>query len=114
MKSLLKWLILVPIALVLLVLATLNRQNVAVALDPIGTGLPGLKFEAPLFVVMLVCGALGVVVGSLATWLGQGKHRRNARAARGEAARLLNENERLRWQATSRQPGLAAPARSAA
>ena len=114
MKTLLKWLIITPIALAIMIFALLNRQSVPVVLDPFGTDIPGLRFEAPLFFVMLLCGAIGVVAGSLVTWLGQGKHRRSARAARADAARLLAENERLRNRQSADAPALAPPDRHAA
>ena len=114
MKTFLKWLILTPLVLALAVFALLNRQSVPVVLDPFGTDIPGLRFEAPLFFVMLLCGAIGVIVGGLVTWFSQGRHRRNARAARAEVGRLLTENERLRAQAPGSAPALAPPARNAA
>ena len=88
MKTFLKWLIITPIALAIIAFAIMNRQNVPVVLDPFGSDIPGLSFQAPLFFVMFLCGALGVIAGSFVTWVGQGKHRRAARDARAEAARL--------------------------
>ncbi len=115
MKTFLKWLILTPVALALCLFALFNRQNVPVVLDPFGSDVPGMRFEAPLFFVMLACGAIGVVAGGLATWLGQGKHRRAARVARAEASRLQAENDRLRERlAASSSPALPAPSRNAA
>lgn len=114
MRTFLKWLILLPVGLALGVFALLNRTSVPVVLDPFGNDIPGLRFEAPLFFVMLACGALGVVAGSVFTWFGQGKHRRAARAARADASRLLEANERLRAQSSGGAPALPAPMRSAA
>jgi hypothetical protein len=104
MTTLLKWLVLTPLAFALALLAFLNRQAVPVILDPTGA-IPWLRFETPLFAVMLVCGALGVVAGGLATWFSQGRHRRAARVARSEASRLADEMRRTREQA----PSLGAP-----
>jgi uncharacterized integral membrane protein len=83
MKTFLKWLVFLPLALAVLAFAVFNRQIVTVIPD-----VPEFSFEAPLFAVMFASGALGVVAGGFATWLGQGKHRRAAREARAEAARL--------------------------
>lgn len=101
MKTLIKWLFLAPVALALAAFAMLNRQGAQVVLYPFALDLPGagpegLRVEAPLFLVMLACGAIGIVAGSLATWFGQGKHRRAARLARSECARLRAENESLK------------------
>ena len=114
MKTLLKWIVITPVALLLALFALLNRQSVPVVLDPFGNDIPGLRFEAPLFFVMLVCGAIGVVAGSFVTWIGQSKHRRSARAAIAEAARLTAENERLRANFVTATPALAAPRHTAA
>jgi uncharacterized integral membrane protein len=88
MKTFLKWLILAPIALAIIAFAILNRQNVPVVIDPFGSDIGGLAFQAPLFFVMFLCGTVGVVAGSFVTWIGQGKHRRAAREAKAEVARL--------------------------
>jgi uncharacterized integral membrane protein len=83
MKSFLKWLVILPIAAAIVIFAMLNRQWVHV--DP---DMPSLAFDAPLFAIMFACGALGVIAGSFSTWIGQGRHRRAAREARAEVARL--------------------------
>ena len=114
MRIFLKWLVIAPIAIVLVFLAFLNRRSVPVTLDPLGNDIPYLSFEAPLFLVMLVCGALGVMTGSLFTWLGQSKHRRAARTARAEADRARDETQRLRAQAAGNLTALAPPSRNAA
>jgi uncharacterized integral membrane protein len=88
MKTFLKWLLLAPIGLLIAAFAVMNRQNVPVVLDPFGNDIPGMNFQAPLFFVMFLCGIIGVVAGSFVTWVGQGKHRRAAREAKAEAARL--------------------------
>lgn len=77
-------LILVPLAIVLVALAVANRAPVAFTIDPFNPGNPGLTLSLPLFVLLFAALALGLVVGSLATWLRQGRYRRAAR--RSEAA----------------------------
>ncbi len=83
MKTALKWLLLTPLALAIVAFAVLNRQVVSVVPD-----VPEFSFEAPLFAIMFACGALGALAGGFVTWVGQGKHRRNAREAKAEATRL--------------------------
>ena len=115
MKTFLKWLVFAPVALALAVFALFNRQNVPVVLDPFGTDVSGLRFEAPLFFVMLVCAALGLLAGGFIVWLSQGKHRRAARSARADVAQLNQEVDRLRAQAAANaNPALPAPIRNAA
>jgi len=96
MKTFLKWLILTPIAVLIVTFAIVNRQVVPVVLDPFGSDIPGLRFEAPLFFVMFACGMAGVVAGGIATWFAQGRHRRALRDARADVAHLRAEADRMR------------------
>lgn len=96
-------LVFVPLAVVLVALAVANRGGVAFTLDPFNPGNPGLTLQLPLFVLLFGALAVGLVVGSLATWFRQGRYRRLARERGAEA-------ERLR-QAVGKPP--AAPAQAA-
>jgi len=96
MKTFLKWLLLAPIAVVIVTFAIVNRHSVPVSFDPFGSDLPGLRFEVPLFVVMFACAMLGVVAGSMATWIRQARHRRALRDTRSDLAHLREEAERAR------------------
>jgi uncharacterized integral membrane protein len=95
MKSLLNWILFLPLAVLIVVFAVINRQSVNVVLDPFGSDVPGLRFEAPLFAVMFLSLALGVLVGGVVTWIRQGRHRRALRDARTEIASLRAERIRL-------------------
>ncbi|MGO4706368.1 lipopolysaccharide assembly protein LapA domain-containing protein [Microvirga sp. 2MCAF38] len=94
----LKALILLPIALAVVLLAVANRGSVMLSLDPFTEGAPEFAVQLPLFVVIFAATALGVLIGGMATWLAQGKHRRARREARREANHLRGETERLRAQ----------------
>lgn len=96
MKAFLKLLFLVPLALLLVLLAIANRQTVTVSLDPISADQPLLAFNLPLFAVFMAALMLGVLIGGLAAWLAQGKHRKAERIFRREASRLRQEAETLR------------------
>ena len=96
MKTILKWLILTPIAVLIVTFAIVNRQVVPVVFDPFGSDIAGLRFEAPLFFVMFACGMVGVVAGGVATWFAQGRHRRALRDARADVAHLRAEADRMR------------------
>jgi uncharacterized integral membrane protein len=108
MNTFFKWLILTPIAIVIVAFSIMNRHSVPVVLDPFGSDVPGLRFEAPLFLVMFACGALGVIAGSLTTWISQGRHRRALRDMRSDIAQLRSEADRLR--ARTDVPAAGAPA----
>lgn len=97
MKTFLKWLVLIPVAIVLLAFALANRHLVTVTLDPTGSSdISGFAITAPLFIILFLAGMVGVIFGGIATWFTQGKHRRAARLARNDADRLRNEADRLK------------------
>lgn len=77
--------ILVPIAIILIALAVANRAPVAFTLDPFNPGNPGLTAELPLFVYLFLALAFGMIIGSIATWLRQGRYRKVARQRTEEA-----------------------------
>jgi uncharacterized integral membrane protein len=91
----------VPLAIVLVALAVANRGIVSFTLDPFNPGNPGLTWPMPLFVLIFAALALGMVVGSLATWVKQGRYRKLARQ-RSQEAEILR-------QAAARAPVQAAP-----
>ena len=97
MRSVLRWIVLLPVGLVLLVFAFANRRLVDVVFDPFGNDVQGLSFTLPLFAVIIGSLALGVIVGGIAVWFGQGRYRRAARQALADA-------ERLRQQAAADAP----------
>ena len=71
--------VLVPIAVVLIALAVANRAAVPFTLDPFDPGNPALTVSLPLFVQLFSALCAGLVLGGLATWIGQGHYRRLAR-----------------------------------
>jgi uncharacterized integral membrane protein len=71
--------VVIPIAIVLIALAVANRGPVAFTLDPFNPGNPALTLQMPLFVLLFVTLALGMIIGSVATWIRQGRYRKAAR-----------------------------------
>ena len=101
--------IVVPIAIVLIALAVANRAPASFTLDPFNPGNPGLTLELPLFVMLFLALALGMVVGSLATWWKQGRYRKEARAKDREVQTLMQEIRERKTQApTASDPALPA------
>jgi uncharacterized integral membrane protein len=84
----------VPLAIVLIALAVANRGLTAFTLDPFNPGNPALTAELPLFVLLFAALAIGLVVGSAATWLKQGRYRKLARQ-RGQEAKILRESAQV-------------------
>jgi uncharacterized integral membrane protein len=76
----------IPLAIVLVALAVANRAPVAFTLDPFNPGNPGLTVTLPLFIYLFGALALGLIVGSVATWFKQGHYRKLARRREAELA----------------------------
>ena len=95
MVAFLKLLILAPIAVLVILLAMANRTPVMLSFDPVG-GDGAMSVTVPLFVAVLGALMLGILIGGIVVWLGQGKHRRAARHALREAENAKAEAERLR------------------
>lgn len=90
------WLIALPIGIVGVALAVANRRPVALALDPLAADPFAAAAAIPAVVLpgyLIVLGSLtvGVLVGGLAMWLSEGRHRRDLRHWRAEARRLERE-----------------------
>jgi uncharacterized integral membrane protein len=100
---LIPWLLLPPAAILLIAFAIANRTPVRVSLDP----LP-LELHPPLFIIVILAIALGIVIGGSATWLAQRKWRRLAR----ERRRANESLQRELGQRTAQVAQVALPARS--
>lgn len=85
MKRLVAALILVPLAIVIVALSVANRHAVTLSLDPFNADAPAAAIAMPLYVLIFAAIALGVLLGGVGTWLGQGRWRRQARTLKREA-----------------------------
>lgn len=107
----LSFVILVPLAILIVVFCVANRAGVTVSLDPLGT-MPQYAYEVPLFLVIMASLIVGVVLGGIGTFLTQGHYRRAAWKRKHEVERLRREadeaRERLRQERESR-PTVAGP-----
>jgi uncharacterized integral membrane protein len=93
MRRLLRWLLLVPIAILLVLFSVANRGPVTLSLDPFSREAPALAVSLPLFVVLMLALALGVVIGGTAAGIGRLRWRIRARQAEREAEKLAAQNE---------------------
>ena len=82
-------LIFVPLAIVLIAVAVANRSAVAFTIDAFNPGSPALTWQIPLFALLFAALSAGLLVGSFATWLAQGRHRSAARQRKAEVERLF-------------------------
>ena len=103
MRKFLAIAVLVPLAIVFVMFAVANREIITVSFDPFDSVHPAFALKLPLFVLILVLVALGVVVGGIAAWLRQ--HRWRVRARRAEA-----EARELRARLDTEQPRRNVPA----
>lgn len=94
-SKILSFIILVPLAIVLVVFCVSNREAVTVSLDPFGT-MPQLSFASPLFVLLMAAVIVGVILGGIGTWLTQAHYRRKSWRRKHELERLKREAEESR------------------
>src|SRR4051794_41868934 len=81
--------VLVPLAIVIVMFAVANREIITVSFDPFDSAHPALALKMPLFMLIFVLVAVGVVAGGIAAWLRQHKWRMRARGggSRGRGPR---------------------------
>jgi hypothetical protein len=84
-----------PLAVVLIALLIANRHSVQVILDPFRPETPALALTIPLSVCIWIALLTGVLIGSVTTWLRQGRWRRSARLRAQESIRWQSEADRL-------------------
>ncbi|WP_152046654.1 lipopolysaccharide assembly protein LapA domain-containing protein [Aureimonas psammosilenae] len=105
----LSFVILVPLAILIVVFCVANRAPVTVSLDPLGS-LPQFVYEVPLFIVIMASVIVGTILGGIGTWLTQAHYRRAAWRRKHELERLRREaddaKERLRQERESRSGAL--------
>tara|TARA_R110000824_G_scaffold118960_14_gene272160 strand:- start:292321 stop:292614 length:294 start_codon:yes stop_codon:yes gene_type:complete len=68
MMKFLRWLVLAPVTLFVIVLAIANRQSVTFSLDPFDPLEPALGVTMPLALILLLAVLLGIVIGGVASW----------------------------------------------
>jgi len=101
----LKWAILLPVLLAVVLLAVANDQSVPVHLNPLNADDPVLTVDLPLYQAAFLVFALGAILGGIAAWSGQRKYRRQSRERRDEAAAWQAHAETTeRRQAEARPP----------
>ena len=103
-RKLILALVVVPLGVVLIALAVVNRAPTQLILDPFGGPEPDLSLEAPFFLFLLGAFALGLVVGGVASWVNQGKWRRTAREEAREARDWRRQADRLEKELDSLTP----------
>ena len=101
MKRLTTIFILVPVGVIILALAVANRQSITLAVPPQVNGEPLLSVSIPLFAIIFVALLIGMVIGSFATWVKQGRHRKLAQVHKVEATKATFEAQKQKERADS-------------
>ncbi|WP_179380169.1 LapA family protein [Jannaschia marina] len=108
--SFIRLLFLGALALVLVVLAIANRAMVTLRLIPEDlSGMFGvdLSVTMPLFLVIFMAMALGLLVGFVWEWLREHKHRAEARSERAQKEKLEKELAKAKRQTSEKDEVLA-------
>ena len=96
MRRILRWLIGLPIVILVIGFAIANRNSVTLSFDPFTSVNPSVYLIMPLWLLFFAGIFVGLIVGWIASWWAQGKHRKAARDARSELAKLQTELADLR------------------
>lgn len=103
-RKLILALVVIPLGVVLIALAVVNRKSAVLVLDPFGGAEPNLSLEAPFFLFLLGAFTIGLLVGAIASWLNQGKWRRTAREGVREARDWRRQADRLEKELEGHDP----------
>ncbi len=103
MRRVLRWVVGVPIAILVVGFAIANRRWVTLSLDPFSQATPSVYLDLPLWLLFFAGILVGLIVGWSASWLAQGKWRKAARDARSEVQALQSELADVRKASPTRQ-----------
>ncbi|MCK1393141.1 lipopolysaccharide assembly protein LapA domain-containing protein [Bradyrhizobium sp. 1] len=104
MRKFLTALIVIPLALILVDFAVANHHLITVSFDPFVSNDPSFSVALPLFLLLILVAALGVIAGGCAVWFGQRRWRRAARRHEADARAARTELADLRAQAAAARP----------
>ncbi len=96
MRRIFRWIIGLPLVILVIAFAVANRKAVVLSLDPLHEADPLISLELPLWLLMSLGIFIGLVVGYAACWFAQGKHRRLARERQREVSRLSTALDQAR------------------
>lgn len=83
-----RWAVLLPLALAVLLFVIDNRRGVVVSFP-----LTGFTMQAPLFLILLLVFLTGLAIGATTAWLGSFKYRRRAHREKKAREALSREME---------------------
>lgn len=95
LRRILTYVVVVPLAVVLIALGVVNAHYVELILDPFRAESPMLSISLPFYVYLFAAVVVGIVIGGWVTWRSQAHWRREARRRAAEAQRWHAEADRL-------------------
>ena len=96
LQRILRWIIGLPIAIIVVSFAIANRQWTTISFDPFSKDAPFAAIDIPLW-ALFFCGVFfGLIAGWIACWFAQSKWRRSAKDTRRELVRSQAESSQLR------------------
>jgi uncharacterized integral membrane protein len=101
LRKILRWVVGLPIVVLVLAFAVANRRWVDISFNPFTQDMPSIPM--PLWLLVFIGIFIGIIVGWIGSWIAQGKHRKAAREARSEVGQLQRELADLR-KPGERQP----------
>ena len=107
MRKLLAWIVVAPLAGVVLLFAVANRNWVTVSLDPFSADAPAYAVDLPMFLLIFIALIAGVIIGGVAVWFGKLQWRMAAHRAEKEVARLKAEKAEAERRASHESAGIA-------
>ena len=121
LRRILTYLIVVPLAVVLIALGVVNAHYVELVLDPFRPDAPAFALSLPFYVYLFASIVVGIVIGGWVTWRSQAHWRREARRKsadaqrwQAEADRLARERDRMLKDAVAATSASGSPARALA
>lgn len=96
MRRILRWVVGLPLVVLVVAFAIANRRWVTLSFDPFTQDAPRMAMDMPLWLLFFLGIFVGLIVGWIGAWIAQGRHRKAAREARNEAQHLQMELADLR------------------
>ncbi len=94
MQRILRWVVGLPLVILVVGFAIANRKWVDVSFNPFTQDMPSIPL--PLWLLLFIGIFAGILIGWTGAWVAQGKHRKAAREARREVQQLQVELADLR------------------
>jgi hypothetical protein len=91
LRRIIRWIVGLPIVVVVIAFVVANRQWTRLSLDPFSSTSPAFSIEMPLWALFIFGVFIGILVGWTACWFAQGKHRKLARDRGHEITQLHND-----------------------